>query len=145
VAKLSDKAVRRQKQRVRREVDRWRAPLGLNAWRIETVYYDSKLPKLRGGKSRRSEDDDNAVVLMRTSVWWEYQVIHIAVNLLAISRLDARGLEATVVHELAHGLVNEMRHYSCADGVYHEERVVTMLANALIWTRDAAAKGALGP
>jgi len=39
-------------------------------------------------------------------------------------------IEMTIVHELCHALVNEMR----KDGIDHEERTVTALTKAFLWT-----------
>ena len=49
-------------------------------------------------------------------------------------------LERTVVHELVHALVNELRE----GGIDHEERVVTTLTKAVLWVRDLTRDEAKG-
>lgn len=75
---------------------------------------------------------------MSTRASWEYKTAGITVNLLAVRDLDDSLLENCWVHELAHVLVNEMRaEPRTAESTAHEERVCTLIADALIWARVA--------
>jgi hypothetical protein len=101
--------------------------LGLNWWTVEMRWYDRE-------KDFRKADRNLAV--MRIWSQWQYLTATIAVNVPAVARMTDDELERAVLHELCHALVNEMR----TDGLdlAHEERVVTTLAAAFMWTRDMA-------
>lgn len=68
---------------------------------------------------------------------WEYLQAKVAINVPEVARMNDDKLERVLVHELCHILVAEMRGDPdvCSD---HEERTVTQLAKAFIWTRDRA-------
>jgi hypothetical protein len=108
---------------VRKLLNTWIYVLGLAWYYIEADYYDSE---------KDFKKTTGNIVVMRVWVDWRYMTATIAVNVPAVARLSDDELERTVVHELCHALVNEMRE----TGIDHEERVVTMLTKAFLWTRD---------
>ncbi len=112
---------------VRSLFDKWVAPLGLRWWNIETVYYDDP-----GEIIQRFRVDGENIVAARTFADWRYGTAKIIINVPALDGLIPADLEALVVHELCHILVNEMRE----NELHHEERVVTGLQKAFVWTRN---------
>lgn len=135
---MNDREYRRQKRRVERVFDRWRAPLGLGWWRVGLVWSRER--------DRVRPDTDVAangveVTAARTTVSWPYREATIEFFLPALEDVSDERLEYIVVHECMHILVNEMRWVDGgADNIEHEERVVTDLAKAFRWVRDAAEK-----
>lgn len=63
---------------------------------------------------------------------WKYQQATITFGLDKLRGMKKDTIERTVLHELMHIFLNEMR----ADGIDHEERTATQLAKAFIWVRD---------
>lgn len=103
----------------------WIKWLGLLWWHVEVVYFTNKKAIK---KNFRSKD-----VVMVCHANWMYMQATIFVNVPKAQTLEDDDVEATVVHELVHVLVNEMR----AEGIDHEERVVTGLTKAFQWVRDS--------
>lgn len=123
---MKRKAYKRTRNRARRYFERWTYLLGLRWWDVEVRWYDTRrdFSKASGAKSYG--------VAMRVYADWRYMTATIHVNVPALARLSTAELEQSIVHELCHVLVNEMRE----PGIDHEERVVTTLSKAFIWTRD---------
>ena len=121
--------------RCRRVFDEWLQPLGLLWWSVDIDYYDDSAEFPGGTGSGDSR------VVARVWAQWEYLQAKIAINVPEVAQMDDDKLERVLVHELCHILVSEMRADpdACTD---HEERTVTQLANAFIWTRNLARKAA---
>jgi len=115
------------KDKLRQYIDKWLKPLGLLWWKITIVYLDD--PKELAQKEFYRDDE---TVLARTYSDWRYGTATIYFNMPAFDGMDDAEVENTVVHELAHILVNEMREGE----MHHEERVVTGLTKAFLWTRE---------
>ena len=64
---------------------------------------------------------------------WRYMESVITFNVSHLSGMDENTIEVTVVHELMHVFLNEMRE----QGIDHEERVATMLQKAFMWVKGA--------
>lgn len=126
---MTDKQLKRQKKRVLKHLRHWKVMLGLGVWRIDTEWYDGRLPETRGG-------DDRNIVLADMHVSWEYLKATMRVNVEAVAALSDERLEEVIIHELLHAVINEMRNYSADDGIYHEERVVSTLTSVIGWVRD---------
>ncbi len=121
-----------KKKLIRRYIKRWRTILGLYQWKIKTFYHkdpEDILKNFDTGKRSMSSAMVNAD--------WKYRSANIHFNMLNVNELPPAEIEETVVHELVHVLVNEMRE----DGIHHEERVVTDLTAAFLWTRKYSKKG----
>jgi predicted metallopeptidase len=116
-------------------VNKWLSPLGLGWWEV-TLHWHSK-PKdvLRWFPT----DDRTDVVVAKTYVYWIYGTAALHINLPAFKGMSRWKIEKIVIHELLHILVNEMR----VEGIEHEERVVTTLTKAVLWTRNATHRGEL--
>jgi hypothetical protein len=107
---------------------KWLKPLGLLWWGVDVRYYNDPDEIVRIFHS----DEDNKVVAALTTVFWKYNKATIDVNLLALEKMDKDGIEVCILHELIHILVNEMREGE----LHHEERVVTNLQRAFLWTEQ---------
>lgn len=125
--KVKRKAYKRTFRRARRHFERWIFLLGLRWWDVEVHWYDS------GKAFRQASGATGHNVAMRIEADWRYMRATVYVNVPALARMSDDELERSVVHELCHALVNEMRE----QGIDHEERVVTMLSKAFMWTRGA--------
>jgi hypothetical protein len=118
--------------RVQAFVDKWAKPLGLKWWEISICYvYDpaSVLSHFR---------NDDGVTFFKVYPDWRYMTAKIYANAPEVESLDDYQLEKFVLHELCHILVHEMREGE----IHHEERVVTTLQHAFMWTWRAG-KGEL--
>ena len=116
-----------KRELVKGYVDKWLQPLGLLWWKVEIIYYDDPMEIARrfvegDGISRGTCNAD-----------WRYGTATVRLNLPALAEHSDNDIEMIVVHELVHILVNEMRE----EGIDHEERVVTGLTKAFLWTRGA--------
>ena len=138
---MRKKERRRQEKRVRHLVEQWAEPMGLLWWKIDVVYY-ADYDECRGLFAKPG--DASVETVATTYASWQYLEATIEVNLQRVAKMDDDDLAYTVIHELAHVLVNEMREVEQEGGVAHEERVVTTVAKALRWTREYGQKeGAL--
>jgi len=77
------------------------------------------------------EDGRECVALCDTD--WRYMDSTLTFNLTKLRNVSESEIEMTVVHELAHIFLNEMRE----EGIDHEERVATMLQKAFMWVKGA--------
>ncbi len=128
---MTDKEVKTQIARIQKLIDRWIRPLGLDWWRIHVHYERNPSP----------DKDGSYVGLMRMETHWEYLVASITVFLPHMVDMKDQDLEIAFLHELSHILVAEMRPAKCDDDyVRHEERVVSTLAYAFYWSREATLK-----
>lgn len=112
-------------QKIRFYIDKWLKPLGLLWWKVDIAFIDD--PKELNQKEFYRDDD---IVLARTFADWRYGTATIYFNVPAFEELSQTDIEMAVVHELVHILVNEMREGE----LHHEERVVTGLTKAFLWT-----------
>lgn len=117
------------KDKLNQYIDKWLKSLGLLWWKITIVYLDDAKELVQQEFYRGDE-----TVLARTYADWRYGTGTIYFNITALDGMEDTEIENTVVHELAHILVNEMREGE----LHHEERVVTGLTKAFLWTREGA-------
>jgi hypothetical protein len=68
---------------------------------------------------------------------WKYMESHIVLSMRKLRDFDKEQIEKTIVHELMHVMLNEMRE----DGIEHEERVATSLQKAFFWVRKGIKSG----
>lgn len=123
---MKRKAYKRTRNRAKRHFEQWVYLLGLRWWDIEVRWYDNR----RDFRTASRAPSRNAAMCVYAD--WRYATATIYVNVEALARVDDRELEQSIVHELCHALVNEMR----KKGIDHEERVVTMLSKAFMWVRE---------
>ena len=106
--------------------EEWRMRMGLNWWDITYNYYSDTGDFIR---------DHDRIVLMQCSTDWTRINSVIDVCVPALSGKTDKQIERTVVHELVHILVNEMAELDDPDSK-HQERVVSLLTKAFMWTRE---------
>lgn len=123
---MTDKEFEALKKRIDKYCKKWRAMLGLKWWRIKYVW-DRESKGQDTGTSQYQE-------AASTSVQWPYLDATITFNMPCLISETDEELEDSILHEHIHVLVNEMRNFD--DGVCHEERVVSTLTNAFLWTYD---------
>jgi Fe-S cluster biosynthesis and repair protein YggX len=109
------------KKKIQEIFEKWSYLLGLRWWDVSLTLSKEKTDFLK---------DNGETVLARTWADWRYMKATILINYREIKLLDPEEIEKIIVHELCHVLVNEMRE----GDITHEERVVTTLTNAFLWT-----------
>ena len=112
-------------------MEKWTYRLGLRWWSVGAIYHKGKDAK------RYFKSAEGSTILARTFADWRYCDAFVHFNLPAYDGMSADDIERVVVHELCHILVNEMN----ATGIDHEERVVTGLTKAFMWTEQFAKEG----
>jgi hypothetical protein len=105
-------------------LDWWVQNTGLAYQKVKAVFVDF----WEGGMSCDAMCESN----------WQYMDSMITFNLTHMQGLSKEQIEETVVHELMHIFLNEMRADECTEGIEHEERVASSLQKAFMWVRDAA-------
>jgi len=116
--------VSKQSKQFSELVRKWKTKTWLGWWKVDIQYLSNKeYAKTEGYKKKHAK---NSVATCHTH--WNYLEANIIVNDDAIKRLTNDELEYTVVHELMHIFLNEMRE----TGIEHEERVATILARSFI-------------
>ena len=111
-------------------IDKWTYRLGLRWWKVRVDYYDTPNDIVRV-----FGNGDNTVVA-RSICDWRYATCTLQINLPELLKMKKDDAEFVIVHELCHALVNEMRE----EGIDHEERVVTGLTKAFLWTEADCVK-----
>jgi hypothetical protein len=135
---VTDAEFKRTKKRIIKMIERWRHILWITQWNITTEYFREAPPEMSNG---------DACALMDIVPHWEYLRAHIRVNMPQVALLPLDDLEKTVMHELLHCVICEMRTNKLDRA--HEERVVSHLTKALWAARltgyqDAERKAAKG-
>jgi hypothetical protein len=117
---------------IKKLINKWVYRLGLRWWTVTINYYDDarEIIRIFGNDSERT-------VIARTYSDWRYATCVIEINLPELLDMTKEESERVIVHELCHALVNEMRE----DGIDHEERVVTGLTKAFLWTQSDCLEG----
>lgn len=121
--------MKKEKKKIIKYFHRWTYRLGLNNWERH-LYLLSRKKDIAKHFENRSP---YAVAFINTS--WQYMILSVYINMNAIKDLTNFKLEKVIIHELVHALVNEM-----TEGPKHEERVVTNITNAIVWTIDDVLK-----
>lgn len=117
------------KERIRAVAMKWSKVLGLRWWDMTLEYCREGLP------TKRADSDDGYSVAANCDARWQYLDATIRFNVPILADMSDAKLERIVVHECMHALVNETR--ETGDGwLAHEERVCSMLTDAIIWVRD---------
>lgn len=109
-----------------RYMNKWTYCMGLGWWRVDGYYLKGKEAKKEF--PRNGQD----TTLARAYADWRYSIASVYFNMPAIKGMEPKEIENMVIHELCHVLVNEMREGE----LHHEERVVTTLTKAFLWTDE---------
>ena len=120
-----------KKKIIQKCLNEWTYRLGLRWWEITVTWYKKPKAIRRYFGCKKYE-----MVIARTFADWRYGTASIHVNLSAFDGMNDKKIESVVIHELCHVLVNELQ----SGGIDHEERVVTGLQKAFVWTRDLPAQ-----
>ena len=107
------------------------APRMIAGWDIEHGYHEGPFEDSTG------EDSEDAIATV--SVDWRYIHGSVGWNLLLVAETTDADLLDTVVHEMTHILVNEMR--TALLDIDHEERVCTTITRAILAARLAPRPG----
>lgn len=130
---MDDKQFAAEKKRVEKVLLKWAKALGLrHTWWMHYKWFRGPLPPYPDETTEYA-----AEAMMDCKVHWQYLKAFIRVNCEMTAEHDDEALEWAAVHELMHVFLREMRE----EGILHEERVASQLANAIIWLRDDVAKG----
>lgn len=126
---LTERQHEQQRKRLSRLLRPWVKRLGLHDWEAKVIVSKDALGTPTLGSQISS-------VLACCYPSWMYKSTYIEFSGPSLLNLDDDDLERAIVHELFHCKVDEM---SKNDGIPdpHEERVVTELTDAAIWTYDA--------
>lgn len=111
---------KRVKSLVRKYFKWWVHWLGLGYWHVTLCFSNETSPRDNGYFLAGSCDCD-----------WRYQTATVTIHPKAIKHLDKAEIEKTVIHELIHVFLNEMRE----EGIDHEERTATQLQKAFSWVK----------
>ena len=112
-------------KQIKKLFNKWIYLLGLRWWNVTINYIDDPQEII---KIFRVTDDE--ICVAKTYADWRYATCNVYINLPQLKQMENDQIEMTIVHELCHALVNEMR----KDGIDHEERTVTALTKAFLWT-----------
>jgi hypothetical protein len=137
---VNDAEFEEQKARIQKLEARWISTLGLEAWKLNTVF-------VRGDFTSDGDPALDTVATAKTV--WQYMLATVSWNIPQVAEHSDRELERIFLHEYMHVFLNELRPLRIAgeDARYmstvegeHEERVATMLGNAFLWTRESVLK-----
>jgi hypothetical protein len=128
---VNDAEYRATKKRLAVLIEKWRITLYLGNWQIDTTYFRETPEDMCGS--------GGYAPLMDVEPRWEYLKAIIRFNMPMLVSLSDDDLERSIVHELLHCAVCEMRemasHPADSDEARrHEERVVSQLTKAIIST-----------
>jgi hypothetical protein len=105
-----------------RAVKQWHALVVPPGWHVQYHYH----------RDAWTLDDDQFETLAQCRTRWAYKKAIVEFSLPACAELDAEDLERTVIHELLHIVVNEMRECADSERLTHEERVVSELTDMVV-------------
>ena len=126
---MTDAEYRVAKKRIEALIEKWARPTGLRWWKIQYEYFRGPFPAYPGEVPNGRGDEPAADCKVR----WQYGKAWIRFDVDALGPYTDKELEWVVVHEHMHVFLNEMRE----EGVDHEERVASNLADAFIWLRES--------
>lgn len=117
--------MKRIKKKLEKYFHRWTYRLGLDNWERH-LYLLSRKKDIK--RTFKKEHHENAIAYINCD--WRYMLLSIYINTNKAKGLTNYKLEKIIIHELFHAIVNEMRN----NDLSHEERVVTNLTNAVLWS-----------
>lgn len=118
---MTDKEFKALSRLIDKIFKRWTSTLGFRRWTIHTNIYRD----LKEGSPDTSASCD---------AQWEYQNMWIKFYGPKLVGLSEKQVEEVVLHEMIHGMVNQMRLWSSSK-MHHEESVVTALTQAILWAK----------
>lgn len=136
---MTDKQYKEQKARMKKLINKWVAPLGLNWWKLQYEWIRSDHD---GGETTYmpfTGKDQKFTCIMSVVTDYYYKTATIQFYLLTLMDYSDEELERHFVHECMHIHLKAMQTKQKAA---EEELVATSLADAFIWVRDAGSKDA---
>jgi hypothetical protein len=115
------KEEREQRRRIMRACKKWSEQMWLTSWKKEVQYAESL-----------GEVGENYRRCAACEADWRYKHLTLTFALDAVADMTDEELERTVIHELLHAIVEELRSAPKNVRLAHEERVVTHLTD-VIW------------
>lgn len=112
------------KHTVKTYFDKWQKRLGLGWWDIDIAWVETE-------KEIAAHFDDSDTSAFVNIDWPRGDAI-LYIRVPHFKYMAEDRVEKIVLHELCHILVNEMREGE----MHHEERVVTGLTKAFLWTEE---------
>ena len=137
---MTDKEYKTIKRLACKYFDVWRLRMGLRHWDLTLLM-------------SRTECPDSRETAGRCDCMWEYKSATITIYAPRFLNAPESKMLRIIIHEFCHVLVREMREWgdpgmddkTAINKVAHEERVVTNLTDAFIWTyEDGVAAGKKG-
>ncbi len=116
---MTDKQYKAKTRLISRLLNQWIKRLGLIEWDVKVQFL-------------RELHENDQEIRAECDCAWEYRQIGITFYVPSMEGYDEETITDVVVHELVHGIVNEMRPALPNEAVMkHEERVVTHVAKAI--------------
>ena len=135
--KLTDRDYRKHRDRFESLLQTW-APMVCPGWKIKLICHNGPVPDhVVSGLPPASY-----IATFQGS--WCYLEACINASIPAVSTRTDAELREDVIHELMHATVNELRE-NVKDWLLHEERVVTLLARAMVDAYEYGRGHPLGP
>ncbi len=134
---MTDKEYRDFRRRISKLGKKWLLMLGFRHWDTQV-------------ETSRHPDPEVSDCVGKANTKWEYQKVTLTFYGPGLMKYTDKELEEVYVHECCHALVAETRQWGyesipkdkAEEGMKHEERVVTQLTNAILWTyRDGVKAG----
>ena len=125
---MSDAEYEEQKQRAEAVFEKWSRTLGLGWWDVKAFYHRESPPR----------DGNYFSPVMCVECEWRYLLASIHIYVPEIVNMSDDDLEESILHEIAHIFVSELRGQTPDDHLNHEERVVTWMARSWRWVWQEA-------
>jgi hypothetical protein len=122
------KNVKKAKKLIKKYLGKWLKPLGLLWWDVTVIYYDDPEEIIK----IFTPPESGILVCATTWADWRYGTATLCINLSVFENMVEEKVEVAILHELIHILVNEMKEGEQK----HEERVVTQIQKAFLWTEQ---------
>ena len=123
---MKDRTVKQLHAVIRKFTLKWKTALFLGMWKIDWSIKDWLI----------SETKDFQCIA-RCETDWRYFEATLSFNFLKMKDMSEEEIEKTVIHELLHVVLNEMRE----GGAEHEERVASHFTMIMNWLNGEAKDG----
>lgn len=121
---MKDKEFAAEKKRVQKYIKKWDLPLGIRWWEQIHDWCDEPIGEGEGGLEAGAQ----------VTVEWKYCRVIFQWYLPGLAVMSEESLERTVVHEMAHVLIEEAVQARTKDDAQdHKERCTELLARAFLY------------
>jgi len=127
---------------IERQAEWWIGCLGLRTWDVNLQFERGYEDNDKGGRTTATVDVHPEYMMFAITFYCGALYDSFGTPVCSVTE-QQRMIERTILHELAHVLVAELRPLPNSDRdwsewLFHEERVVSQLTNALVWTAEDA-------